>query len=76
MNDCVMEFPERICGPISARFGLTAVVAGMIFWSGATKAADASTAFTGEKTAWHGFDRSERQSAGWILSRAPTQRCP
>ena len=57
MNDCDIGFPERIRGPSSARFGLMVVVAWTVLWSGATKAADASPAFTGEKTAWHGFDR-------------------
>src|ERR1041384_470729 len=58
MIDRLIGLSRSVCGPCPACLGLAAVVASTVLWcSGTSRAADAPTAFTGEKTDWHGFDR-------------------
>ena len=58
MNNGAIGLSKVTCGLVPARFWLVALFSTAICFSlGNAKGADDSTAFTGQKTVWHRFDR-------------------
>ena len=63
--------------PVAVYLGLTAILLAAMLWNSTdAKAAEASTTFAGEKTAWHGFDRYDFLMDEATLAIKPFKAAP